>query len=121
MIEFLVWFVACFISALGVSYLYYKFSDSRNKITFFIIVWTIVGSVGLALTRIYNFTFLGTISYFLFYPILFYKLNKIELKKLLFYVVIIWLYGVILDMISMIFVIFLQNIFNFDIYSNYFF
>lgn len=117
MIEFLVWFVACFISAIGFTFLYYKFSDSKKSMTFFTIVWTIVGSVGLALTRIYNFTFLGTISYFLFYPILFYKLNKIELKKLLFYVVIIWLYGVILDMISMIFAIFLQNIFNFDIYS----
>lgn len=117
MTEFAVWFVANLISTFGFAYLYCKLSEAKVKIGLFILFWIILGSIGLSLVRVFNITFLSSIYYFLFYPVLFYALSKVNLNKLLFYVLIIWLYSIILDFISMMTVLLLQNVFSFDIYS----
>ncbi len=117
MTEFLVWLVACFMSTLGVAYLYYKLTDADRKITPKICLLFIVGITLIALVKYYNITFVSAISYFLYFPFLFYAIKYTSFTKFLFYLIIVWIYGVILDMISMLFVLFLQYIFDFNIYS----
>ncbi len=117
MTEFLIWFIASFISTFGFSYLYYKISDSYVKINLKISIVFIIGVLFLSLVKYYDVTYLSAVSYFLFFPIFFFLINYESFAKYLFYLIFVWIYGVILDMFSMLFVLFLQHVLNFNIYS----
>ena len=117
MTEFLFWFIACAISTLGFAYFYYKLTDATKKINFRILVVYILGVILISLIKYFNITFISVISYFLYFPILFYSINPMSFTKSLFYLVMIWVYGVFLDLISMVIVMFMQYVLDFDIYG----
>ena len=116
--EFLVWFVACFMSTFGFTYLYYSLSNSTKKITAFLIFLFIFGVIFLALLKYWDLMYLSAISYFLYFPILFSFLNPISLNKFIFYLIIIWIYGIILDFISMLLFLPIHFLFGIDIYGS---
>ena len=115
--EFLVWFVACFMSTFGFTYLYCKLSNIKPRISSLIVIWTIIGSLGLSFLRIFDLTLLSTAFYFVFYPILFDFLNKSSFNKQFFYTVVVWFCGIVLDIFSMVLVLFLKLFVDFDIYG----
>lgn len=115
MIEFLIWFVICFLSTLGFSIFYYKISKSTQKITLSTILIFIVGVFISTITRFCNVGILNSICYFIYYPCLYYFLNPFNLKNIPFYLSIIWLYGMILDFISMMLVSGLYVILNINV------
>lgn len=117
MINYLVFVLVSFISTFGVTYLYCKLCGKRLYITFLIIIWLVLGSLGLAFLRIFDLTLLSTALYFVFYPILFNILNKIGFKKQFFYTVVVWLCGMLFDCLSMIGVLILNNFIKFNMYS----
>ena len=117
MIEFLVWFVASFISTFGFTYMYYKISDSSKKITIPIILLFIFGVLLLTTLKYLNLTFISSISYFLYFSVLFYVINPITVSKLIFYLLIIWIYGIALDFISMLIFLPFHFVFDIDIYG----
>ena len=82
MIEFLIWFVASFISTFGITYLYYKISFAHTKINLKIVIVFMCGVIFLSLIKFYNLNNLNIFAYFLFYPFLFYVINPIKLKSL---------------------------------------
>ena len=106
--EFLVWFVACLLSTFGFTYLYCKLSNIKPRISSLIVIWTIIGSLGLSFLRIFDLTLLSTAFYFVFYPILFNFLNKSSFNKQFFYTVVVWFCGIVLDIFSMVLVLFLK-------------
>ena len=115
--EFLVWFVACLLSTFGFTYLYCKLSNIKPRISSLIVIWTIIGSLGLSFLRIFDLTLLSTAFYFVFYPILFNFLNKSSFNKQFFYTVVVWFCGIVLDIFSMVLVLFLKLFVDFDIYG----
>ncbi len=117
MTEFLLWTIPCFISTLGFAYLYYNLVGADTKINICIIIVFVLGVLFLSTIKYFDLTFISPISYFLYFPFLFYVIKFSSLAKYLFYLVIIWIYAVFLDLISMIVVVFLQYILDFDIYG----
>ena len=115
--EFLVFVFVSFISTFGVTYFYCKLCNIKPRISFLIIVWTIIGSLGLSFLRIFDLTLLSTAFYFVFYPILFDFLNKSSFNKQFFYTVVVWFCGIVLDIFSMVLVLFLKLFVDFDIYG----
>ena len=117
MTEFLVLLVVCIISATGFIYVFINFSDASFIIKTKSLLIFIAGVLLLATAKYFKLDFLDFALYFIFYPIIFNSLNKLPLKKLVYYVLIIWMYGMILDFLSMLSVLLLQYVFTFDIYS----
>lgn len=117
MIDFLIWFAASFISTFGFTYMYYKISDSSKKITIPIILLFIFGVLLLTTLKYLNLTFISSISYFLYFSVLFYVINPITVSKLIFYLLIIWIYGIALDFISMLLFLPFHFAFDIDIYG----
>lgn len=115
MIEFLIWFVSSLISALGVIFLYYKISSLKKCLNLLIILIILLGSFILSVSRYYDIMFLSSISYFLFYPLVFYLLKKQTVKSLVFFMLIIFIYGMILDSLSMLIISFILFVFNWHI------
>ena len=110
-------FFVSLLSTFGVTYLYYKLTDANKKINLKIIIVFFIGVVFLSIIRFFDITFISVISYFLYFPFLFLLLNYDSFAKYLFYLIIVWIYGVFLDMASMVIALFLQVLFNFNIYS----
>lgn len=115
MIKFVAWLITCFISTFGFSYFYYHITGSKQKIDFFIVFVFSLGVLISTITRFYNVLILNSLSYFVYYPVLFYYLNPLPFKDLIFYVLIIWLYAMILDFTSMLLVSFLIYIFKLNV------
>lgn len=115
MIEFLIWFVSSLISALGVIFLYYKISSLKKCLNLLIILIILLGSFILSVSRYYDIMFLSSIFYFLFYPLVFYLLKKQTVKSLVFFTLIIFIYGMILDSLSMLIISFILFVFNWHI------
>ena len=115
MIEFLIWFVSSLISALEVIFLYYKISSLKKCLNLLIILIILLGSFILSVSRYYDIMFLSSISYFLFYPLVFYLLKKQTVKSLVFFTLIIFIYGMILDSLSMLIISFILFVFNWHI------
>ncbi len=117
MIEFLIWLFISFTSAFGVSYLYYKLTNSKQKINLKIVIVFMIGVFLISIFRYYEINAVSFISFFLFYPILFSCLNKLKLKNLLFYSVFIWLYGMVFDLLVMVVLSLINYFFNVNVYS----
>lgn len=98
MINFITWIFVCFMSTFGISFMFYNFNDG-SKIDFKVIIIFIIGVIMQTVIQYYDITLLSSISYFVFFPILFISINDIIRKRLIFFVIIIWFYGVILDIL----------------------
>ncbi len=117
MIKFIIYTIVSLFSTFGIAYLYYKITDSRVKINFKIVIIFILGVFLFTFVKYFDFTYLSVISYFLYFPFLFYLINFTSVEKMLFHLIVVWIYGIILDMFSMLFVLFLELLFEFNIYS----
>ncbi len=118
--ELLIWSIFSIISTLGVAYVFYKFVDVEDKFQKKSFIIFALGVIFINLVQYFRIEYLGNIMFFIFYPILFYLMKRMPLKKLFFYVFIIWFYGTILDLIAMLLVSILNNYYTFDVYSLYF-
>lgn len=101
MIEFFTWLIGGFFSFLGFTYLYYNLVDAKFCLRFKFVVTYIFCVLSLALIYYYNISFLSVISYFMFTPILYYLIEYSNFKKFVFYILIIWIYAMILDLFAM--------------------
>ncbi len=119
MFEFLVWFLASIVSIFGVSYFYFKVTGAKSKINKKIILILLVGALFYALIKYYNISYITVISYYFITPFLFYAIKPLPLKKFILYSIIIWLYGMILDLLSMIIVVIVTTLFDFDIANHF--
>lgn len=117
MMKLLVWVLVCFLSTFGFVYLFCKLSDAPKKISFLNVILFIIGVIFQTFISFYDVTIINTISYFIFFPIMFYALNPIEMKTIIYYVFVIWLYALSLDLIFMLFMMFVNLFIDFDIYG----
>ena len=118
MIRFVFYLIISFISTLGVTYVYIKFLNVNNYFRMKRILLFLGGVLFLTLVRYFDIIFLKDISFFIFYPLMFYVLKPLELKRLVYYVICIWLFGMILDLLTMLLVSIFLTIFNYDIENN---
>ena len=102
MTDFLMWFIASFVATFGVSFLYCKLCCSKVSINLKIIFVFLVGVIFLSLIKFFDLTYLNFLAYFLYYPFLFYVIEPKSIKLLIYYTIIIWFYGVVLDFLIML-------------------
>ncbi len=78
----IVWFLFCLMSTFGYTYLFCKLAELKLKLNLRIIIIFILGVLLLTFIKYFNLSIINFISYFIFFPILFYFLSKFNLKKL---------------------------------------
>lgn len=112
------WFIACFLSTFGITYLFCKLNKIENisKLSIFIFFIAVVIQT---LFKYYNIRYYTLISFFVFYPIIFFSISKLGLKKLIVNTLVIWLLGIILDLVSMILFTLMCYLGNVDLEKNY--
>ena len=121
MSKLIIYIIVSLFSTFGFSYLYYIFNVKPKFKVFRASIVFVFGGIFLALLRYNNFLVISSISFFLFFPIMYYCIYYQSIKKLFFYLIIIWIYGMFLDLLSMIVVSLLYSIFGFNVNSNYIF
>lgn len=104
MIKFLIFVIISFFSTLGFSYFYCKLTNVPLKPKVKTLFVFLIGVIILAIIRYYDISFISDISFFLYYPLLFATINYKSKKQIIFYTLIIWLYGMLLDLVSMLLV-----------------
>ena len=119
MIKFLLWFLVCILSTLGVCYFYYKITDSSFKLSVKMFFTFLIGTLLMTVIKFYNLNLFSAIFYFIYYPVIFHIINPVPIRKLIFYVIIVWFFGILLDLFSMLLVSCFYNIFNFSINLNF--
>lgn len=115
--KFILWLGVYFLATFSISFLYYKFTDAKKAIDLKIILVYLFGVISSTIIKYYDINFLSSLFYFIYFPIMFTLLNKKRLRELLCYLVIIWLYGFLIDMMVMGVVSLLNIFYPFDIYS----
>ena len=120
MISFFFWLIACIFSTFGFTYFYYHLVDCKNRVSFKIICFCLIGVIIQTIIKYYDLTFWSIASYFLFYPILFYLLKPDRIKKVLYYTVAVWSVGLLFDYLNMLFVSFISTYYHFDVYAYWF-
>lgn len=121
MSKFLVWLVFSFLSTFAVVYLYYRLIGLDKKLDLKVKCFFIFGVIAVALVEHFHLSVLSSLLYFIYFPILFYLMNKLSIKKLFYYVFIVWFYGIIADIFTILLtslVFYIFNI-NINIYNNY--
>lgn len=114
MMKFLLYICMSIISTLGILYLFSKINniktiDKKSIFIFFLAV------IFVTILRYYNVKALTNISFFIFYPLLFYSISKFRYKKIFINTLVIYFVGIILDLIVMVVVSIICSIFNIDI------
>lgn len=117
MIRFGCWLIVCFFSLFGLTYLYCKLGDKKLKLSFLKITVFLVGLF--AETFLNNFNLeLAIQSYFLICPVLFFTFRFDSIKRFVFDVIFIWLFGMILDFSCMLLVAILYYCLHVNVYSD---
>jgi len=121
MSKFIVWLVFSFLSTFAVFNLYNKLCGLEKKVDLKVKVFFILGVIVIAFAECYHLEFFSSILYFIFFPCLFYLMNKLPIKKLFYYVFIVWFYGIVADIFTILFTSLIFFIFNINnnIYINY--
>lgn len=118
MMKLLLFVFMSLISTLGYTYLFCKINNVKSISKLSIVVF-FIGVIIITILKYFDMKYFATIFYFIFYPILFNLLKKSTLKKLIICTLLIWLIGVILDLISMLLVSVFCYIFEIDLNTYY--
>ena len=102
MIKFVGWIIACFFSTYGFTYMFLKLSSCSFKKNFLTIFLFIVGWLVISLLMTFDISIWRLLFYFVFYSIFFYFINHMSVRKIIYYVLIIWFYGVVIDFLIML-------------------
>lgn len=119
--KFLLYICISLVSTFGFTYLFCKLNDLKIK-SFSFKTWFIflLGVIFVTFIRFYDIQYISTISYFFFYPILFYSISKFNYHKLFIISLIVWIYGIILDFSSMLVIAISYYCFKFNVNTDIF-
>ena len=120
MSEVILWFLACLLSTSGITYMFLKFTDSQLKISIKLFIIFIIGWIAISLFMAYDILNFRLVFFFVFYPIFFYFIKHMSIKKIFYYVIIIWFYGVIVDFIIMFLLALINYFGGVNIYNELF-
>lgn len=115
--EFVLHFIGITISYVGIFYSFYKLSKVNKKLKFRSYVIFVLGIIFLTWIKYNDISYLSVISYFLICPFLFYSVEHDDYGKLILYIFIIWIYGILLDLSSMFILAILYYIFKINVNS----
>lgn len=113
--EFILHFIGIVISTIGVTYMYYKLAEVKKSVKWYSYILLLIGILFLTWIKVNDIKSVSVISYFILYPILFYSMEYINLGRYIFYIFVIWIYGIFLDLSSMLVLALLYFIFKIDI------
>ena len=116
----MLYFIISIITSLGFIYVYIKFNKAKIKFNFKFEILFVLAMFVQSLMKYYSINFVSSISYFIFFPIFYYILCPLPKIRLIFYTIVIWIYGMILDLIIMLVLSFIFLLFKVNIYNNYF-
>ncbi len=107
------------VSTFGVAYLFHKLVDLPRKINVKALIFFILGVLCIGYAQYFKKEFMGNILFFVYYPLLFYVMKPMPFRKVLYYTIMIWLYGMAVDLLSMLIVSSFNYVFDFNLYSYY--
>ena len=117
--KLIIFLVVSLLSTFGIVNLYYEFVGRPNVLKFRNIIIFLLGVVLLAIVRYCDMVVFGSIFYFIFFPVMFYFIYFNTFKELSFYLFLIWVYGMFLDLISMVIVSLIHFGFHINVYNYY--
>ena len=102
------------VSTFGFCYVYCKSCDrdlilNAKTVTVYLLTVIIFSSI-----KYFELNSISIFAYFIFYPFVFYFLKPQPLKNLFFYLIIVWFYGMCLDLLSMLIISGFIYIFDLD-------
>lgn len=118
MMIFVAWAIACFLSTFGITFLFCKLNEIKKipKKAIFIFLLAVIFQT---VFKFYNIKYYTLVSFFIFYPIIFLSISNFNLKKTIVNTLVIWLVGIILDLMSMLFFTIICSFWNIDLEKNY--
>ena len=117
MTKIIIWIIANLLSTFSIAFMYYKFTGTK-KVKIKAIILFLVGFVLVTALEYFNLKLIASLLFFIFYPLLFYFINPLPIKKVLYYVIIIWIIGIGLDLLSMVFISLINNYINLQLYNH---
>ena len=117
MSRFIIVFFSSFLSTLGVTYVYCKLSNWSFKINIKVLLLFLFVVFLFSIIKYFDYNFISSFVFFLCYPFLFYAIHHESLKKLFFSLIVVWFYGMCLDLFAMVIISII--IFLFDIDFNF--
>lgn len=118
--EFIMWLIAGVMSIFGVTYFYRNLFNSKKKISLKIVVIFIIGVFVNSVIKYKNLTYLSVLSYFVFYPIIFNFVSYEKMKRIVYYAIIIWIYGALFDFLILVVVSLVNFVLSFDMSGSWF-
>lgn len=115
MIRFIIWLINGFLSTFGICYIYYKITNANQKINTKIVLFYLLGVFSATFIEFYKLELLSCTFYFFYFPFMFNWLNKIPFNKLFFCIMFIWFYGILVDILSILFTSVVFYIFQINI------
>ncbi|MCX4254025.1 MAG: GHKL domain-containing protein [Bacilli bacterium] len=120
MIEILSWIFICFASTFGYVYFYYKLVCNNEKISLKTKIIFLIGFIVVTLLEYNDLNYITTILFFIYFPILFKSIKIVSFRKIVAYLVIIWLYAMFLDFSAMLIISLLHYFYNVNVHSDFF-
>lgn len=102
MTRFVIWLIVNFFSTFSVVFLFYKVNNISKKINIKISILFIIGVIIQTVIQYYELSNLRIASYFLYFPILFYMIKPVPIKKLVFFVLVVWFCGMATDILALL-------------------
>lgn len=120
MMEFVVWCIANFMATIGVIYFYSKIFDQKIGFSVKVVIAFILCFLLCSLARYFEIKLLNVLVFCVFYPIMFYMISHMKIKKLFCCTVFIWIYGAIFDFLILVIVSLVNYFFKFDMSGSLF-
>lgn len=102
MIDYIAFFLVTFITVIVVLNCYNKFINVKSKFPLMLLIILFVGSLVPTILLYFNNAFLKNIFTLIFFIIVFKYSSKRNLKETIYYGMLIWLYGLLMDFVVMI-------------------
>lgn len=120
MTNFLFIFLASILSTCTVIYVYCVFTEYNFKLSAQNKIFILIGSTIMAFLKFYDFSLLSSIVYFIFFPLVLYDKKFLEFKKCILFLILVWMYGTLFDLILVLILALLGTMFYIDIYADIF-
>lgn len=111
MTNFLFIFLASILLTCSLIYMFSAFTDLSLKLTLFNKIFIVFGSLIITCFNYFDIPNFNFIFYFLFFPVLFRKHFTTHKMEIFTYIIVVWIYGVLIDLIYLFVLSFINDYF----------
>lgn len=116
--DFVIWLIISFFSTFSFAFLFYKLTGVKRKIDLKLFLVYLFGVVTVVVIKFNDILLLNYIFFFIYFPVLFYIIKPMPIKKILFYALTVWFYGMAVDILLILFLSLIFYFLNINFYNN---